>query len=1562
MRRLLLLAILTFIFTGVTNAQRFTDKVDRGLVAVPSNNGGYLVSWRLMGEEYYDTKYNLYRDGALIASDLTKTNFLDGSGKAASVYQVEPVVRGKSQGLSDGVKAWAQQYLSVPVLPVVNRAGKTIGNAVTNGDSNTSGYILNDVTLADVDGDGIVEFIVKRNNVQGNLTSEGNKTDFNLYECYKMDGTRLWWIDLGPNLMAGPDEQWDMIGYDWDQDGRAEMLMRAADNMIIHTASGRTINIGDMNYYAPRFEYTRNGREYLLYLNGETGEPYGWDGTSDSFTPEAFPLPRFEQGEAKDVLNPTDAEYKAVWGDNDTGHRSLKIYMGAPYIDGRNPAIFLGRGCYTRHKFCALSVDPATHKLTQLWRWNCYDSKSAWFGNGFHNFAIADVDMDGRDEIVFGSMIIDDTGYGLCTTGYGHGDAQHCGDLDPYRWGLEQFTCLEGLAMPNNCYYNATTGEVYYQASPGSDDGRCLAGNFTNDIPGCQGRSVATGIIALSADKVVYTNGDAYMAWGDLNNRIYWDGDLCDEIMNSPGVQRSVKITKWGNGRMTFYNSSGLYTPTGILNNSSKNNPSAQGDIIGDWREELVLRTSDNSALHVYTTNYASDYGIYTLWHDHEYRNGMAWQCVGYNQPPHVSYFLGELEGITQAPPPLMLNGRTEVGATISTTSDHLLVSGYEDKTIAVEDGAEPYILTVNTPAWVQGSGSQQATSATPKSPARTIINYTTTLTGGAFSGATRLVKQGEGTLVLPNVTERHTGETSIWQGTLRFDGTMEASPVWLNRHTTLLSDGGRFMGGLRADYGATIHPCAADAQPKQTCITVSTLTLGFGSRVVLDAYNPGDGFVFSQFNAQKLVIDTRDWENGPKYKAPVIQFAVSGDIVAGRYLLGTIAEVVGDIDDIVLEGIGDKRHFLSLEDGQLYLVVEDMRAATTVVWNGTSESSIWDFGVTKNFLNDGKADYAGQGDDVVFDDEAQVTNVVIKGGVRPKSVTFNNEKKAYTLTGDSILGGATITKNGAATVTINTENRTGATYINGGRLVVNMLANKSGQTYGALGDANQVINITDAMLTANGTITTDQPFKVGGDATIDVPKSMALTMNNSIKGVGATVIKTGEGSFMMGQNNTFTKLVVKTGTVRSQENSSAVIQVPDTIELQGGTFSDVANENTYSSNRVNFVVPAGKTGTFYGDPRCEYTGTLTGAGTFNVYGTWIRCRYKGDWSQFEGTVVPGVQDRSVKHGYDPEFSFCNNYGLPKATLKLNDGITVYNRDPESGTKYNVELGNVTGTGTLAGGGTYTIGMLGKNMIASFHSTAPIVKRGEGYLQVSGIGNLSGAVTVEEGQLRFNDVKLEQPYFGAVTLKEKGTMQGGGLLPSLTMESGTEATAASMYSAATPRIVKVNAAANVKKGATFNFVVKSATLGQQSAPGYSQLNARFLTFNGTVKVTLADSYTPKAGDELKLWNATSSFSGTPEFELPELPSGLWWDTTGMAQKSGVLRITDVAPDAIAAIAADAVVDAEIYDLGGTPLGTVRCERRALASAVRQLGLRPGLYIARMQQGQHRAAETIVVGK
>ena len=241
------------------HAQRIADNLSRGLVAIPQGDKtgqddrygvsgtGIFVSWRILPTEYYDTKYNLYRGTEKIASNLTVSNYQDNSGTKTSVYKVVPVIRGTERAdLAASCTPWDHQYWEIPVAAVTNRNGVDV----------TAGYSLNDCSVADVDGDGQMEFVVKRRNDSGNLRESTNKTDFNRHECYKMDGTLLWSIDMGPNLMAGPDEQFDLILYDWDQDGKAEALMRGADNMIIHTATKGDIQIGNMNYYAPRDEYT----------------------------------------------------------------------------------------------------------------------------------------------------------------------------------------------------------------------------------------------------------------------------------------------------------------------------------------------------------------------------------------------------------------------------------------------------------------------------------------------------------------------------------------------------------------------------------------------------------------------------------------------------------------------------------------------------------------------------------------------------------------------------------------------------------------------------------------------------------------------------------------------------------------------------------------------------------------------------------------------------------------------------------------------------------------------------------------------------------------------------------------------------------------------------------------------------------------------------------------------------------------------------------------------------------------------------------------------------------
>ena len=248
-KRILLFSLVGLLMGGAVQAQRIADKLTRGLVAIPQGDkdgqdsrygttgSGIFLSWRILPTEYFDTKYNVYRDGTKVASNLTASNYEDTSGSKTSSYQVVPVIKGveRTDLISEKVKPWNHQYIDIPLKAVVGRDGKTV-----------TGYSPNDCSVADVDGDGQMEFVVKRRNDTGDLRSASNKVHFNLHECYKIDGTRLWWIDMGPNLMAGPDEQFDLILYDWDQDGKAEAVMRGADNMIIHTATGKTINIGSM--------------------------------------------------------------------------------------------------------------------------------------------------------------------------------------------------------------------------------------------------------------------------------------------------------------------------------------------------------------------------------------------------------------------------------------------------------------------------------------------------------------------------------------------------------------------------------------------------------------------------------------------------------------------------------------------------------------------------------------------------------------------------------------------------------------------------------------------------------------------------------------------------------------------------------------------------------------------------------------------------------------------------------------------------------------------------------------------------------------------------------------------------------------------------------------------------------------------------------------------------------------------------------------------------------------------------------------------------------------------
>ena len=1495
------------------NAQRPTDKLDRGLVAVKTTNGVF-CSWRIFGEEYYDVTYNIYRDGTKLNSEpLTVSNYQDNGGTTASSYTVSAVVRGTEQSQCAPANVLNHKYLEVQM---------------NHGDL-TSTYIPNDACCADVDGDGELEILLKFDNASwanASYPRGGHNGEYFIIEVYKLNGQRLWWIDLGPNMADFQNNEQNIVAYDWDDDGKAEAVMRASDGTVIHKADGSTYVIGDpsknyLGYTNTGQWFVHEGSEFLVYMNGETGEPYHV---------QDYPLRRLEDNET---------DLNAAWGDG-YGHRSTKHFFGAPVLDGRKPSIFLARGIYTRHKMVAYDVNPYTHKLQLRWRWNNNSPGSQWYGQGYHNFGIADVDWDGRDEIVFGSMVIDDNGHGLSTTGLGHGDAQHCSDFNPYAHGQEIYCCNED--QPSNNYRDATTSKIYYRMAGGNDDGRAMCGNFSNSYPGAMGASAHDAPISCVTNDHVDGMGGGF----DLNFRLYWDGDLLEETFNGTATRNS-------NGRIAKYGTGVIETLEGsFTNNDTKATPCYQGDILGDWREEVIMRTAANN-IRIYTTTIPTKWRNYTLWHDMQYRQAMVWQMCGYNQPPHTSYFLGELEKIYSAPPALTMTDRTEVKNNQAITAEHndaqVLLAETNDMTVEVTDGAAPYILFDNAPTWVQGHDNNDRITTTV---------YTHTLTGGAFGGTMRLVKQGDGILVLPHVTQTYSGPTDVWAGTLVFDGTMEQSRVWLNRFAVLSSDGGTFNKGIQMDYAAVLRPGGED---KAGFVTTDSLILNFGAKVEFDIFG-ADGSA-DCIKANVLTVEKKTWQNGPEYNAPVFHIVThfaegTTSLPEGKYLLGEFETIKGNLSDVIIEGIGTQKANILREGGKVYLDVKGLREPSDITWTGSVNSN-WDLADTENFKSStgGESNIFVTGDKVVFNDDAENTNVVITMPVSPSVISFENNVKEYHISGESIIGDVTINKIGAANVNINNVNAfNGPININGGRLTVASLANATGVELGALGGVSNTISLGNGgVLAGSSSITTTQPIKIErGGGGIHVDQGQTFATESSISSTGkANLTKTGPGTLRLGSNASFGALYVMAGEVVGSENGG-VHQYPDSVVLNGGVLRDPDNIYSYSSNKTHVVVPEGKKASWYLDARCNYTGTLSGAGTLSVYATSIRNLIQGNWSQFEGTLNVGT----VKTGsYDPVFYFANSNGLKKATVNVTSNFNSgFPNDGVINGSNNVSMGNLKGNGTLSGKGRYTIGFLNEDVTFTGKLDGCVItKVGSGMWTLSLPSNYgSGSTEVKGGILNLNHANANTLFFGTnnLTVSDSGVVAGRAQLHNIYLQAGGGIRPGSATSSYPVGSIKIKTSLYAYEGSHLDFFILNAK-NSSTSRSYLEVEGT-LSLQGVINVT-TKGYTPQEGDEIILWTA-GSVSGAPTaINLPDISEyNLVWDTSDLMNTTGVIRV--VASTKIAKIDNNAPTKVSVYRENGAFMATFDAIRSDVEKRLRRYGR--GTYILRITDG--RRSESIKI--
>ena len=574
----------------LTAAARGEERLDRGVVAIQTPQGVF-TSWRVLPSDADDAVYTILRDEKPIAKldASTGSNYLDRDGTADSVYAVE-----YNGDVSPTVKVWKDGFLTLTL---------DVPEEQTMPDGSMCQYTPNDMSCGDLDGDGRFELIVKWQPSNAKDNAQSGYTGTTFIDAYTLEGKKLWRIDLGVNIRSG-SHYTPYLVYDFDGDGKAELICKTADGTV--DGQGRVIGNAKADY-RNKDGRILDGPEFLTVFNGETGAAVC---TID------YPAPR--------TVRKLDRYAADGWGDN-YGNRCDRFLACAASLDGKNTSAVFCRGYYTAAYVMAFDFDGKNLKLR--WLHKSETPGEGLYGEGNHNLAVGDLDGDGKDEIVYGSAALDDDGTVLYRTGLGHGDALHLfasGDDEK----LYVFDVHESKAAEYGMEVRSADGTILWGVHAGFDVGRGLAADVDADNPGYEVWSYATdGLWSLDGKKISDRRPSQ-------NFRIYWDGDLQDELFDRGNID------SWKNGRLaTFWKINGSKAING-----TKANPNLQADLLGDWREEVILYNAENPAqITIFSTTIPTPYRVNCLMTDHVYRMSIVWQNVGYNQPPHLGRYLPKM-------------------------------------------------------------------------------------------------------------------------------------------------------------------------------------------------------------------------------------------------------------------------------------------------------------------------------------------------------------------------------------------------------------------------------------------------------------------------------------------------------------------------------------------------------------------------------------------------------------------------------------------------------------------------------------------------------------------------------------------------------------------------------------------------------------------------------------------------------------------------------------------------------------------------------------------------------
>ncbi len=1438
-------------------AQRQMEKLGRGVVAVRTGTSSSYVGWRLLGTDADNVGFNVLRsaNGAaatqLNPSLITNScNFTDSTINFAvsNAYFIQPVVSGVTQALSAPFGLVAnlatQQYINIALQKPADG---------TNG-SGPFTYSPNDCSAADLDGDGEYEIIVKWDPSNSKDNSQSGFTGNVFLDAYKLDGTFMWRIDLGPNIRAGAHYTQFMV-YDLDGDGRAELACKTAPGTMDGLGAYVDGNAG-FTVYTNSSGYILSGPEYFTLFNGLNGAKLA----HTNYVPG--------RGTVSD------------WGDS-YGNRVDRFLACVAYLDGVRPSVVMCRGYYTRTTLAAW--DWRNGVLTQRWLFDTGNSGGPWSGykdQGNHQVSVADVDADGRDEIIYGGCTINDDGAGLYTTGLGHGDALHVSDLDPSRAGYERWGIHETASTPGSALTAAATGEILW-LTPNADVGRGVAADLNATFPGAEVWGGTSGLRSVD-------NQSAGSSPSSSNFAVWWDTDLLREL------EDGTSITKYGG--------STLLSPSGLAsNNSTKSTPNLSADFFGDWREEVIWRTSDNLNLRIYTTTTVATNRLVTLMHDPMYRVAIAWQNTAYNQPPHPGFYIGP--GMYPAPVSPISGADLVWRGGGANTWDTGTTANWV--TNGVWSGANPVVTFAAGRSVLfdlNGSNNSSITLSGALIPAQATVHAAKDYTfagSGQLTGAMKLVKAGVAKLTL-NTTNTFTGGTFVSGGALFINGSVSSTVTVERRGTpegpSQFGGAGRLGNGLTVQAGCTVTPGPTQNSPGTLTITNTFTELG---KVLNQFELSSDPNGVTGSNDMVRVIGNVIL-NGTNTIA-ITQTA--GFLGGGVYPLITYTgTLTGGLTNLVLSGEFIQTVTLTNPPGMIALLAVVPSAAPSaptnlvaamsgpfqinLVWSDTSTNeSEFLLERSLNGINFSALDSV-PGNTTAYSDV----------GLSPNT-TYH-----YRLRGTNLAGASPYSNIANATTSTNAPTLTWrGDGVNNFWDIATSANWRDGATPTLYGDTS-LVTLDDSGSNSPAVFMTQTLLP--GAVTVNATKNYTISGTGSISGA-TSLLKTGSGSLTVTVNNSYTGGTLVTGGTLSLNTVIAAGSGNITVSNGALTLNSVGGPATTANNLI-FSGPSTLTVTS-GNNNQATTGTWTGGGALNVNiasgGTYSP---RGSMSGFTGSVTLGAAGTFRFYGSAGSSAASFNLGSGTAAMISRDGgtISLGSLSGSSGTSLRGASSSDVATTFLIGGNNASTTFSG--LITNGNNAArsiAITKQGTGTLTLTGANGYFGATTISTGKLLVNG---NQSYAtGAVTVATTAILGGSGNIGGNTIVTGTLAPGTSIGT------LTFNGNLTFNSGSRAQFEISRNPLTNDQVVVLGNL-----VRGGTLEVFNTSIELLEAGDNFRLFDAPNLTGSFAAYNLPALDDGLIWNTSQLAT-NGRIWVLNTTPPTITNPSTDGV-NFSFSGTGGTP--------------------------------------------